>query len=461
MSLLRGLQSQLARENRSLLIVTIGIIVAALIGNILFIRFFIVPQWETRNELAEQLTALEEEVLNRQAQEPPSAVEIQAELEVTQSRLDALIESLLSEGDAADVLNDLYRYAELSGVEIVEFESQTETEPVEEDEDKAILDINRFRLQAVGDVRRLIDFVTRIEQVALNSVDLDNVGIADPNGITQLSMEITLYTSPYAGEDGAGEPTPNPTEVADEIVILEAALADAWEAEDWPEAIDLINQILAIDLTYNEMTQRLYAAHINYGYQLLAEGNYEAAADQFRRALAIDPDGSEAQAGLDQASTAVPTDTPTTDQQFTAQLDEAWADQAWVEVIQLLQEGLERSPGDQELTRKLYAAYVNHGYQLADQAMFTEAKEAFIQALAVNPEGAEALQGLEALSDGVTPVPPTPTPADGYVIHVVRPGENLFRISLRYGVSVEAIQQANGLAGTSIYVGQRLRIPIQ
>jgi LysM repeat protein len=46
------------------------------------------------------------------------------------------------------------------------------------------------------------------------------------------------------------------------------------------------------------------------------------------------------------------------------------------------------------------------------------------------------------------------------VVHVVQPGENLYRIALRYGVTVNAIAQANGLTNTRrIYVGQRLVIP--
>lgn len=45
-------------------------------------------------------------------------------------------------------------------------------------------------------------------------------------------------------------------------------------------------------------------------------------------------------------------------------------------------------------------------------------------------------------------------------IHVVQRGENLYRISLRYGTSVQAIAAANGIANPSrIYVGQRLSIP--
>lgn len=46
------------------------------------------------------------------------------------------------------------------------------------------------------------------------------------------------------------------------------------------------------------------------------------------------------------------------------------------------------------------------------------------------------------------------------IYHTVQPGENLYRISLRYGTSVQALMQANGISNPNrIYVGQRLRIP--
>jgi len=46
------------------------------------------------------------------------------------------------------------------------------------------------------------------------------------------------------------------------------------------------------------------------------------------------------------------------------------------------------------------------------------------------------------------------------VWHIVQPGENLFRIGLKYGVSWSAIMQVNGLSNTLIYPGQRLLIPL-
>lgn len=55
---------------------------------------------------------------------------------------------------------------------------------------------------------------------------------------------------------------------------------------------------------------------------------------------------------------------------------------------------------------------------------------------------------------------PTCAPVSGGVTHIVQPGETLTRIALRYGVSVWAIANANGLTNINrIYVGQRLVIP--
>ncbi len=44
--------------------------------------------------------------------------------------------------------------------------------------------------------------------------------------------------------------------------------------------------------------------------------------------------------------------------------------------------------------------------------------------------------------------------------YIIRWGDNLTRISYRYGVSIGAIMSANGLRSTRIYAGQRLCIPV-
>jgi len=71
----------------------------------------------------------------------------------------------------------------------------------------------------------------------------------------------------------------------------------------------------------------------------------------------------------------------------------------------------------------------------------------------INPDLIYVGQRLTIPAEGTTPTAPTGT-------HVVQPGENLFRIALKYGVTVEAIAVANNVSNVNlIYPGQKLRIP--
>lgn len=72
-----------------------------------------------------------------------------------------------------------------------------------------------------------------------------------------------------------------------------------------------------------------------------------------------------------------------------------------------------------------------------------------------------AISGLP-IADGsaANPPPATGGPVTGPRIHIVQPGENLYRISLLYNVSMWSIAQANGILNLNrIYAGQRLVIP--
>jgi LysM repeat protein len=61
-----------------------------------------------------------------------------------------------------------------------------------------------------------------------------------------------------------------------------------------------------------------------------------------------------------------------------------------------------------------------------------------------------------------TPAPtvaPTPAPTPAPQTYVVQPGDTLTLIAQRFGTTVEALQQANGIQGDIINVGQVLIIP--
>ncbi|MBL7066194.1 MAG: serine/threonine protein kinase [Anaerolineae bacterium] len=101
--------------------------------------------------------------------------------------------------------------------------------------------------------------------------------------------------------------TPPATPAPASLAQLEEMLWTAWDSYDWELLIGLIEQILAIEPDYDDMPERLYAAYVNYGYQLLGEGDPDGATAQFNSALDIKPDGIEALAGLQEAATWVPT----------------------------------------------------------------------------------------------------------------------------------------------------------
>jgi len=73
---------------------------------------------------------------------------------------------------------------------------------------------------------------------------------------------------------------------------------------------------------------------------------------------------------------------------------------------------------------------------------------------------ATALPTLVPTTPPTTPAPTQTPPPTGEVTHVVQQGENLFRIALRYGTTVQAIANANGIANPALVcAGQVLTIP--
>ena len=65
----------------------------------------------------------------------------------------------------------------------------------------------------------------------------------------------------------------------------------------------------------------------------------------------------------------------------------------------------------------------------------------------------------DVIYPGQTLVIPSPGGSQGGATYTVRPGDTLYLIAQRNGVSVNSIKSANGLSGDTIYVGQKLVIP--
>lgn len=477
---LSNLTERLPSDVNLALWLPIVITIVAAVGDLIFVRVAILPYWQTRQNLAAQLIEVEQRVLEAQRAQERDPTELQEALEAAQERLNQTVDLFFSESQAAEILGRLYQYASESDVEIVTLQSLSgpaAVHPAEEastaesaegtaqegpeEQDKQLYDIRTFQLEVIGSVPNLLAFLSRLEEASLKTFQIDNVNVSEGAGEAfdhTLTMNITLYTSPYStGVTGDIPPDTEPTVAPTDLTQLENALAAAWAEQDWDHAIYLINQILAVDPAYDDMVEKLYQAQVNYGYQLIEQGNDSQAIAQFNRALEIKPGGAEATAGLQQAS-ATPTATPTAKQQLERRLDQAWAAEDWEEAIDLVEQILALDPADAAATEKLYAAHVNYGYQLVAQGKLDQAKQAFSRALTIKPDGAEALAGLEQLAAGT----PTPTPgaSSQYIMYVARQGDTVLSVAQRYGVSAQAIMEANGLTSYTLSAGQQLRIPL-
>lgn len=88
---------------------------------------------------------------------------------------------------------------------------------------------------------------------------------------------------------------------------------------------------------------------------------------------------------------------------------------------------------------------------------------AFQRAMGLDPDGVVGAQTWQALYNiylGIGENVPTPGPETGTISYTVQAGDSLWLIAQRYGTTVDAIKQVNGLTGNVLQIGQILRIPV-
>jgi len=72
--------------------------------------------------------------------------------------------------------------------------------------------------------------------------------------------------------------------------------------------------------------------------------------------------------------------------------------------------------------------------------------------LLIGPGNDAALAGLQSIT-----ILPTPTPE--VTVYIVIRGDTIYSLSKRFGTTIDAIKEVNGLNSNAIFVGQVLNIP--
>jgi len=227
----------------------------------------------------------------------------------------------------------------------------------------------------------------------------------------------------------------------DQMSDLETQLRNAWVAQDWPLAIQTIEQILALDASRADMLENLYSAHVNYGYQLYAQGQYQQAYQEFESALQIKPAGEDAQTGISLINASGWSGTPGPTTTYTPITPGAPT--------------VTPSPGPSP-TGTLPVASIQHVVRTGD-TLYSLARDygTTVQAIMwANGLGSYIIWIGQVLSIPVGgALPPGP------LMHIVLPGETLYSLARDYQTTVQAIMWANGLWSYMIYAWQPLYIP--
>ena len=227
---------------------------------------------------------------------------------------------------------------------------------------------------------------------------------------------------------------------------LVAQLNDAWNAQNWPLVLLLIEEIMAIDSDYPQIMDTKYYAHVNYGYQLMTENRCTESLAQFRAALAIRPSGEEALAGMEllviYCGTPVPGITPsptiyaTPTPTFITPPPTIAPTSTPVPIV--LPEPTEYTvrPGD-----TLFS--LARSYSTTVQAIMQ----------------ANAMMSYRLRAGDVIILPASDVIPAGPIVHIVQPGETLHSIARDYNTTVWALTVLNNLRHSTIYAYQAIFVP--
>ena len=191
------------REN---LVSALGIflIVVIIIGYLAFSFTSILPQWQLRSELIPQVSTAELAV-TQAAQSGNNNIEtLRAQIESAPTRLVETASSfLVSDAREAQILDNIYQYAEANNVTVTELQIQTAPSGGEE----TPFTVRQFRIEVSGPIPQLIAFLAAIKETEQPGVVLTNVTMEQQSPADSLRMDVLLYTSALV--DSALVPTPS------------------------------------------------------------------------------------------------------------------------------------------------------------------------------------------------------------------------------------------------------------
>jgi len=180
------------------------LILLLVLGIFALVLFSLLPKARTRGALITRLVGVEQAIALEKTMQAEVPTRVAEQLRIAEARRAEAANVFLSETEANMALNQLYHYARISGVTIVELKAQSTPNVAP----TAIANVLRFSLQITGTLPRLMNFLARIKETSRPGFALTNVAVQAEKERYIARMDVVLYTSSYATSADSGALTP-------------------------------------------------------------------------------------------------------------------------------------------------------------------------------------------------------------------------------------------------------------
>ena len=262
-----------------------------------------------RAELQATYDTAQDTIARAQEHQRVKPEELRHDIAEAQTQLLEMLSDFPSGAQANDELSHYYQYANDLDVQLMRMEALA-VEP--EHDDHTIYSLQRFLLEAEGEVPNLMRFLAQVGAGPYLTFSIDNVTIQTNETplasaeLTVLASDLGLGATPRPAKRlsvAAPLPTPDSTGTAD-LLSMESQMMMAMAANDWPNAVEYGRRILAQSPDRPGVVQALYRSQVSWAHELVSHGRYVEAREQFEAALGVIPEGVEALEGLRQLEAA-------------------------------------------------------------------------------------------------------------------------------------------------------------
>jgi nucleoid-associated protein YgaU len=256
-----------------------------------------VSTWQTRLDLELRLDGAQQSLARLEQLQTTQPETLRDQIERNQSQLRMLLIGFPTARQAADEVARYYGYADEQGAQLMRLETLLVTP---EEERQTAYRVQRFFLEVRGDVPSLLRFLARANGGPYKTFVLDNINIkqdqpaiANADLLVYSSTLVEEAASPVTSTTLLGALAPVQPQTTD-VTAIERALQQAWQNGDWQRACEYGTRLLEEAPQRTDIAQTLSQIYLQWGRELLAQGDTQAASFQLTRALQLDPNNREA-----------------------------------------------------------------------------------------------------------------------------------------------------------------------